>query len=143
MRLWKIAQRKPPQRPAPSPIVLRFQVDAKLLEARSEGYRLRAAVPEKLTLRVRVFNLSDRAHGLVLRAAFSQAETRAAGPAERKVSVPAGAFAEAAWDVDARGAFASTGQLGLTVTAAGATAGPILPLHVDLSGNSGQPEKKK
>lgn len=136
MRLCNVARQKPLERPAPSPIVLRFQYDAKLLEATSEGYRIRTELPEKMPLRVRAFNLSDRPHSLVLAPKLlrGQAQAPAGALGAQKVNVAAGSWADVAWETDKRGVLTAGGRLGVTVTATGPTAGHVLPLHVDVSG---------
>ncbi len=134
MRLWKIAQRKPPHRPSPSPIVLRFEADANVMQCKSDGYRLLANAPGRLPLKVRVFNLSAQPRELTLKLAFSAASARLIGPQTRPANVPAEGFADVAWEADLSGTLAATARLEVTVTAAGKRGEPIAPLVISLAG---------
>lgn len=134
MQLLSAARKPAPQRPAPSPVVLRFQYDKGVLEAKTEGYRVVGETPEKLRLTVRAMNLSDRAREVTLKMthSFREAPLFLDG-GERRVTVPAGGRADASWDVDVRPALAA-GNLVVEVTATSPAAGTIQPLAFDLIG---------
>jgi len=136
MGLWTVALREAPSRTAPSPIVLRYQLDPALLDAGSDGYRLKAEAPGELSLGVRAFNLSDQAHRLALKLSFSQAAARVIGPETIEVDVPGEGFADSVWRVDLSRVFAA-GRLRVTVTATGSTAERIAPLVLDLIATRG------
>ena len=136
MRLWKIAQRKPPRRPKPSPIVLRFEPDREVIESKSDGYHLSAKAPGKLPLRVRVFNLSAKPHELTLKLTFSRESARLIGPQTRPAKPPAEGFADVVWESDLSGVPAGAGGLDITVTAQGKPAGAIATLVISLVGRA-------
>ncbi|MHC4178332.1 MAG: glycosyl hydrolase, partial [Planctomycetota bacterium] len=134
MGLWKIAQRKPPPRPEPSPIVLRFEPDRNVMESKSDDYHLLPNAPGKLLLKVRVFNLSTQPHELTLRPTFSKKSARLIGPPTRLARVPAEGFVDLTWEADLGGALTAAGRLRLTVTAADKRGGAIAPLVIGLIG---------
>jgi hypothetical protein len=161
MRLWRIAQQDPqagtpPQRPAPSPLVLRFDADAKVMESKTDGYHLVAKAPDqptgrcppsagtheawvpRLPLKVRVFNLSAQTHDLTLELTFSSKSARLIGPQTRPVKLPAEGFADVAWEAELGEALKAAGRLEVTVAArrkpAGHPLGGVAPLVVTLIG---------
>ncbi len=115
--LWEVAGKPGPSRSDPSPIILRFQRDDKLLQATSEGYRFRADPPNGMPIAVRVFNLGGKPQDLTLRLGFAEDKARVAGPAVRPIRVPAEGFADVAWEAELAAAFAADGQLRVSVTA--------------------------
>lgn len=137
MRLWTIGQRPRPQRPEPSPIVLRFQPPPEILQAKSEGYRLLSEKPGKLPLCVRVFNLADQPHELTLELTLSQETARVIGAQTRPVKVPAEKSIDVTWEVDLSAALAASERLQITVTPAGKNAGPLAPLVIDVARKTG------
>jgi len=155
MRLWKIAQQHPqagtrqagtpPQRPAASPLVLRFDADANVMESKTDGYHLAAkmpgqpSVPARLPLKVRVFNLSAQPYDLILELAFSSKSARLIGPAAGyppgAAKVPAEGFTDVAWEAELGEALKAAGRLEVTVTAQGKPAAPrVAPLAITLIG---------
>ena len=145
MRLWKIAQQRPPQRPAASPLLLRFDADASVMESKTDGYHLAAKAPDqptgrcppsvgtheawvpRLPLKVRVFNLSAQPYDLTLELTFSPKSARLIGPAVGyplgAANVPAEGFADVAWEAELGEALKAAGRLEVTVTAQGKPAG--------------------
>ena len=79
MRLWAVAQEKPPQRRGASPIVLRFGFDRQTFTPKSDGYHLAAGAVHKVPLVVHVFNLSSQARRLVLTPTCSNDRMRLTG----------------------------------------------------------------
>ena len=135
MRLWQVAQKPPPRRPPPSPIVLRYQFDRAAVVAGSRGYRLKGDPQKRTPLTVRAFNLADRPHELTLTAAVSPKQARFVGSAERKLTVAAEGSADVTWRTELADAFAASDRVRLTVTAAaGKGAGRPMPLVVELGG---------
>jgi len=134
MRLRSFSLRDPPVPKPASPIVLRYQIDPAVVEAVSEGYRLKSKKPDKLSVTVRVFNLSDTGRGVTLKASFSHDLPRGseAGTVER--TVPPEGFTDATWAFDLTDAFAQHDSLAVTVTAAGNSVGHVPPLQIDLIG---------
>lgn len=117
-----------------SPIVLRYQLDRETVEAKSEGYRLLAETPGKMSFVFRLINLSSQSQQRSLTLSFSQPVTMVTAPAQ-DVTIPAEGYADVRWDVDLIGAFAATGLLRATVRTYGAGAQPGEMVEVDLSGN--------
>ena len=147
MRLWRIAQQDPqagtpPQRPAPSPLVPRFDADAKVMESKTDGYHLVAKTPDqplvgaRLPLRVRVFNLSAQTYDLTLELTFSSKLARLIGPAVRPAKLPAEGFADVAWEAEVGEALKAAGRLEVTVAAQGRPAARVAPLAITLIGPS-------
>jgi len=134
MQLGQLAHQQPPTPQAPSPIVLRYQLDRGAVGFDAKGYRIKAVPPGKVSLAVRAFNLSGEARELTLTLALSRQEARVVGEASRTLAVPAEGFADATWQVDVADAFATADWLGATVTAAGEGVGRVLPLALDFTG---------
>lgn len=132
MRLWEISRQPPPKRPALSPIVMRLEIQPDLLSPKSDGYHLSAKAADKLPLRVRVFNLSDRPRQLALKLEFSSKPARVIGERTRPVKVPAEAFADVSWQAELSGAFAGPKRFRATVTATSED-GPQARLAIDLA----------
>lgn len=128
MRLDKIRREAPPRRDPPSPVVLRLQWDAKLLEAKTDGYHARGELSEKLPLAVRVVNLSDKSLETDVR--FLAAERVATfDRAEHKVTVAGQGHSDVEAEIRLPGGVAPLGRLGVTVEATGAS-----PLYFELVG---------
>lgn len=138
-RLGAVGRCPPPPRPAPSPVVLRFEADARLLESKTEGHRPLAAAPTRLPLEVRAFNLCERPLSLRLKLSFSRGVARPLGPAIRSIRVPPEASAEVTWQTDLGGAFAAGERLQVTVSAEADLQTPISPLVIDLAPEAGRP----
>ncbi|NLS95939.1 MAG: hypothetical protein GXX96_27705 [Planctomycetaceae bacterium] len=117
-----------------SPVVLRYQFDADLVEARSEAYRLLAETPGKMSFAFRAYNLSSEPQKRTLVLSFSQPVVLEAEAAQ-SVTIPASGFADVRWDVDLSGAFAATGMLCATVRTQGADAAEGESVEIDLKGN--------
>jgi len=132
MRLWSLSLRDPPTPKPASPIVLRYQLDPAVVEAVSDGYCLKRKKPDKLSVTVRVFNLSDTAHRVTLKASLSQDLPRGSEAGTVELTLPPEGFADATWAFDLTDAFAQHDSLTVTVTAAGNTVGHVPPLEIDL-----------
>ena len=133
---WALGQPVAQPPPTASPIVLRYQFDKSVVDARSAGYRLKAETPGVVPFTVRVFNLAREPQAVTLQVAFSQPTVRVDGEARLQVSAPAQGHVDAAWQIDLSEAFARTGQLRVTVTANAAGVAACLPLVVDLQGEA-------
>jgi hypothetical protein len=141
-RLWTIAQQRPPQRLPPSPIVLRFEPDRGVMEARTDGYHLAAKTPHPqagarqagtpLPLKVRVFNLSTEPRELTLELTFSSTSVRVTDKPTRPVKVPAEGSADVMWEADLGEALAAGGRLEVTVSAQPKQAAPVAPLVISV-----------
>ena len=118
------------------PVVLRSQFDAGIVDARSEGYRLKGPAPEKFPLVVRAFNLSARPLRLRLEAKATPNTVRVAAPAGQDANVPAAGHVDVRWEIDLRGAFAAGNHVEVTVRAQGAGAGVADVLVMDFSGEA-------
>ena len=121
-RAWDLRDKAfawPRRRTAPSPIILRFQWDNKLLEATSNFYRFRAEPPKKMPVAVRVFNLAGQPRELTVRLRFHEREVPIVGPNPQGVKVPAEGFADASWEADLSAAMAQSDELRAIVTAQG------------------------
>lgn len=134
VKLYAALQEPEPARPAPSPIVLRFQYDRSALAHRTEGYRIKAVPPGAMRLGVRAFNLSGEARRVVLSFALSRESAKVRGAAERAVTIPPQGHVDAAWEADLSRAFATSDWITATVSAEGEGVGRVLPLSVDLMG---------
>lgn len=134
MQLHAYAEQAKSTPPAASPIVLRYQFDADLVEAKSEGYRLLAEIPGKMPFVLRAFNLSAEPQKRSLALSFSRPVAFDA-EAVQSITIPASGFADVRWDVDLSGAFAATGMLCATVRAQDADALPGETVEIDLKGN--------
>ncbi len=134
MQLWKIGQREGPRPETPSPIVLRYEFDAEVVEAKTEGYRFKAATPGKAALAVRVFNLSEQPRELTLELSFSPAPPEATVAQARKVIAPASGLVDVSWDVDLTGAFDADAHAAVQVTATDEAARTVASLVMDLFG---------
>ena len=139
MRLWSIRHAEPPRPKAPSPVVLRYQFDTDVVEAKSEGYRVKAQPPGKVSLTVRVFNFSEDPLDLKLEAWLEHGlrppnRSRTAIPDPRAVSVPPESFVDVGWELDLGEAFAATGHAAVEVLAADAASNRVASLAIDLSG---------
>jgi len=115
--LSKAAGERRAKRTAPSPIILRYQWDDKLVEPTSEGYRFRAGPPKKMPVAVRVFNLGNQPRELKLRLSFHEKEVPIVGPNPQQVKVPAEGFADVKWEADLGTALAPSKGLRAIVTA--------------------------
>jgi hypothetical protein len=115
--LSKAARERRPQRTAPSPIILRYQWDDKLVEPTSEGYRFRGERPKKMPIAVRVFNLANQARELKLRLSFHEKELPITGANSQQVKVPAEGFADVKWEADLGSTVAQSKGLRVIVTA--------------------------
>ena len=115
--LSKAAGERRAKRTAPSPIILRYQWDDKLLQPTSEGYRFRAEPPEKMPIAVRVFNLANQSRELKLRLSFHEKEVPIVGSNPQQVKVPAEGFADVKWEADVSIASAPSKGLRVIVTA--------------------------
>jgi hypothetical protein len=135
-KLRAIAQQLSPPRAARSPVVLRFQWDAKLLKPQSEGYRLLEPPAEKMPLTVRAFNLSDQPSELTFKFTLPNAATGIPVVTSITGNVQAQGLADVIAAVDLRDAFAKSDRVTITVTAEGKDAGRIAPLSVDLLGEA-------
>jgi hypothetical protein len=134
MQLWKIGQQRGPQPKAPSAIVLRYQFDRDVVEAKSEGYHVKAKAPAKMALTVRAFNLSEQPQDLTLKLAFSQPAARVIGPDTRAVSVPGEDSIDVTWQVDLNRALEAGKHVEARVNAADKAATAVASLAVDLLG---------
>jgi hypothetical protein len=134
MRLWTVGQEKPPQRPAPSPIVLRFGLDRQTFEAKPDGYHLAADRARKVPLVVHVFNLSSQAQRLVITPLFSSDKARLTSGGPQPIEVPAEGRATVRWEADLDEALATVGEVQMTVSAAAEAKTPTPPLVVRLFG---------
>jgi hypothetical protein len=117
--LSKVALERRPRRTAPSPIILRFQWDNKLLEATSNFYRFRTEPRRKMPVAVRVFNLASQPRDLALRLSFHEKEPLIAGQNPQRVKVPAEGSADVSWEADLSAAMAQSKELRVIVTAQG------------------------
>jgi len=108
----KLLRRRPP-----GPIVLRYQFDAKLVAASSEGYRIQASPAGKMPLVVRAFNLSEKPRQATLSLEFDPAAGTIGGAAARTVEVPPRASVDVPWETDLSGAFDRSDRLDVTVQA--------------------------
>ncbi len=133
MRLWSLGRQESLGRKSPPPIVLRYQFDRDVVEAKSEGYRLKDGIPEVLPLSVRVFNLSPEPKALRVELAFAPAGARVPGAETRSIRVPAEASVDASWRVDLRPAFQAAERLTAKVAATSGTSGPAAVLEFDLA----------
>jgi len=136
MQLYRVAQQPAPKPAAPSPIVLRFQLDPAALAHKPEGYRVKAIPPGMLTVRVRAFNLSGAPREVALAITVSRETVMVRGGAQRSLTIPPQGHADTAWEADLSKAFAASDRLTATVTATGEGAGRILPLSIDLFGEA-------
>jgi hypothetical protein len=132
MKLWTIGRKEPPQPKTPSPILLRYQFDPKVVEAKSEGYRVRAGTPGAMPLVVRVFNLSEQPQDLTLKLSFSQPAARVLDPDLHSAKVPARGSVDVAWQTDLAEALAGDARLEATVTAADGGSASLASLAIDL-----------
>ena len=133
MRLWSMGQQEPPQPTRPSPIVLRYQFDRDLVEAKSAGYRLEQETPGPLPLVFRVFNLSQEPRELRVELSFSRPGARVTGPATQSASVPAEGSVDLAWQVDLAGAFAASEPVTAKVRALDDASQVVGVLEIDLA----------
>ena len=136
MRLWRLGRQRPPQRIAPSPIVLRYEFDRGVVDAGSRGYRLKTKPPEKLPMVVKAFNLSAVPRPLTLTASFSPPGAKLVTAAERPLKLPPEGSAVVDWQADLREAFAASNWITFRVTAAGANGEALAKLTVDLQGEA-------
>lgn len=134
MRLWSLGARPGPRPAAASPLVLRYQFDPAAVKAASEGYRVAAEPPGKMSLTFRAFNLSAEPQRRSLRLAFSR-PVRIVGEAVESVTIPASGAADVRWEVDLAGAFAAGGTLRATVRSEGQPAASSEMVEIDLAGN--------
>lgn len=118
----------------PSPIVIRYQLDAQVVAGKSEGYRLFTETPGKTPFVFRLFNLSSEPQQRSLTLSFSQSVDFITAPVQR-TTIPAKGHVDLRWDVDLTDAFAATGLLHGTVHTQGANAKPGETVEIDLSGN--------
>ncbi len=115
--LWRAARQANAPRDAPSPIILRYQWDAKLLQPTSEGYRFRAETPRKMPIAVRVFNLAKERRDLALSLRFHQQEPLISGPDPQRIQVPAEGFVDVRWEAHFSAAMPQAKTLRVIVTA--------------------------
>jgi len=98
MRLWATAQKPAPPQTAISPLVMRFEWDSDVFQAKSDGYHIAGELPSKIPLAVRIFNLSDQRAVVTLRLISSSSLAQLADPQD--ISVPASGSTVANWSVD-------------------------------------------
>ena len=116
MALLKVSRQPVPPAPAPSPIVLQYLPDPKVIAYSSTRYLAAQEASAALPIRVRVHNLSGELAKLDLRLTLP-GETPAESTAPRQVEIPALGTAEAAWTVDVRHRWKSPEPLPITITA--------------------------
>ena len=140
-RLSGIGPKAPPRPNPPSPIVLRYQFSADAVEARSEGYRVKATPPGAVSFVVRVFNLAEEPRELTLDARLDDGGGHGAAsggipPEGRVVRVPGEGFLDVEWEIDLGAAFAASGRAAVEVVAGDQASGRGASLAVDLSGEA-------
>jgi hypothetical protein len=128
MRLAKIGRRSPRPAAKPSPLVLRFQYDPRLVRPTVNGYGLPSESPATLPIVVRVFNLDAQAHDLPLTLTTDDRRTIDTQP--RAAKIPAQGFADVTWTVDLHKALGQSDRLRAVVSASG----PAAPLAIDFVG---------
>ncbi len=136
MRLRSFSLRDPPTSKPASPIVLRYQFDPAVVKPVSEGYRLKPKKPDKLSVTVRVFNLSDTGHRVTLTMSFSHDLPRGPEAATVERTVPPEGFTDVTWAFDLTGVFAQHDSMTVSVMAAGDTVGHVPALEIDLIGEA-------
>jgi len=137
-RLSRIGRENPPRRKPPSPIVLRYQFVADAVEAKPEGYRVKAVSSGKTSLTVRVFNLAEEPRELKLEARLehggaSSPASRAKRPERRVAHVPGESFVDVGWGIDLGAAFAASGLASVEVLASDRASRHVASLTIDLS----------
>ena len=141
MRLLTLSRQAMPRRPAPSPIVLRFQLDSALLDARPEGYLVKnAKTLSRLPLQVQVFNLDKQPQEIAVRLTLPEGSSLVEGAPTQKVSLGAEASTNVAWTADVHGASGALEPVHLGVTAEGAKVPPIAPRELALAAEPDLPE---
>jgi len=103
-------------RSAPSPIVVRFQLDADRFQPSSKGYRVKDAPAGTVRLRFDVWNLADQPHAIDLELKLAPAEKSFEQPG-RSLKLAARSSAPVEWAVDLGPLFASTGRVTAQVVA--------------------------
>ena len=119
-------------RPAASPIVMRLQLDQQLMQATSEGYRIKAEVAARVPLRIKLFNLAKQAHELKLTLSLAGGGKLLDGPQSQSIRVPAEGSAQLVWQADLSRVLAEAARANVRVTAVSSRGQPIAPLVIDL-----------
>jgi hypothetical protein len=133
-KLWQAGRQPAPTRPSVSPIVLRYQFSSEMVEAGSDGYRVKPAAIDEMPVVVRVFNTADKPHELTLRPSI--AEAGISPPEARTVRMDPESSIDVTWTVDLTGAFDNANSTRLTVVAASQAGPGITPLAIDFLGKA-------
>jgi hypothetical protein len=105
-----------------------------MVEAGSDGYRVKPAAIDEMPVIVRVFNTADKPHQLTLRP--SVAEAGISPPEARTVRIDPESSIDVTWTVELTGAFGNVNPVRITVVA-DSQAGPgITPLAIDFLGKA-------
>jgi len=132
MRLWTTAHKPPPPPKVISPLVMRFEWDSNVFQAKSEGYHIAGELPNKTPMVVRVFNLSDQRADVMLRLTNSSPSAQLTNAQE--ISVPASGSAVAKWSADLQKLADIDAKIELIFTATNRAGQEETRLVVDLVG---------
>jgi hypothetical protein len=132
MRLWTTAKEPRPKRAAISPLLMRFEWDSGVFQAKSEGYHISGELPDKTPVAVRVFNLSDQRVDVTLR--LKEAPLLAPLAEPQQISVPAFRSTIANWSLDVKKELDADGRLELIFTAANRDGHEVTRLVINLEG---------
>jgi hypothetical protein len=138
MRLWTTAKEPRPKRGVISPLVMRFEWDGSVFQAKPEGHHISGELPDKAPLAVRVFNLSDQRADLELRLKKAPLQVPLAEP--QQISVPAFRSTIANWSLDVNKELDADGRLELIFTAADRDGQEVTHLVVDVKGEPSLPQ---
>jgi hypothetical protein len=132
MALYAVEKRPPPTRAEPSPIILQHRVEKSPGRSSAQRYLIDEATAAKLTVAVRIHNLSEHAERVIAQLHLPGPENPGKVRAADPVEVPAQGAADVNWTVDALSSLDVAQTRFITITARGDKTVEISPLAIPL-----------
>ncbi|MBN1489994.1 MAG: hypothetical protein JXA69_08760 [Phycisphaerae bacterium] len=131
-RLYAVSRQAPPQRPAPSPIVLQHLFDPAQATAATTGYTLSPEAAAKFALRIRVHNLAERPERVMLTVTQVGVQNADVAP-NCSADVAATGHADITWELDLGRLVDPQRACTLIVSAKGQQTDRVSPLAIDVN----------
>jgi len=131
-RIFAATKRKDRTLLPAAPIVVRFQYENKLVDAKTQGYHLHALPEGPLSVTYRVFNLDDHPHDVTLTLNCVEAPRIVAGQKELAVHLNGTSHTDISWQVDVSKALAKHSHVTLYVKTRCPTTGKITPTVITM-----------
>ncbi len=129
-KLYAAAHGKMHKPQAAAPIVVRYQYDAKLVDAKTQGYRVRTALSGPMTFTCRIFNLASQPCDLVVKLQCRAAPGIVLGSAAHSIRLNGETHQDIVWKIDLGKALKNRSRLTVAVIPESAAGGKIMPTVV-------------